>query len=138
MRGLQNHSLHMLVLDKELGLELSIFSRQLKLKPGINDDHRVIEAMPNDLWFRRMEIKEGEKRQNSKETKDHLEALVLRKKPEDNKWLHLTPRIAALGADDLVDSRLPGRRVEHSRQCRRKVSRICENDVSSNSRNFQE
>ena len=59
----------------------------------------MIEAMSNDLWFRRMEIKEGEKRQNSKETKDHLEAMVLSTKPEDNKWLHLTPRIAALGAD---------------------------------------
>ena len=58
MRGFKNHSLHMLVLDEVSGLELSNFSRQLKLKPGINDDHRVIEAMSNDLWFRRMEIKE--------------------------------------------------------------------------------
>ena len=57
--------------------------------------------MSNDLWFRGMEIKEeGEKRQNSKETKAHLEAMVLRTKPEANKWLHLTPRIAALGMDD--------------------------------------
>ena len=33
MRGFKDHSLHMLVLDKVLGLELSNFSRQLKLKP---------------------------------------------------------------------------------------------------------
>ena len=39
MRGFKNHSLHMLVLDEMLGLELSNFSRQLKLKPGIDDDH---------------------------------------------------------------------------------------------------
>ena len=45
MRGFKDHSLHMLVLDEVLGLELSIFSRQLKLKAGIDDDHRVIVAM---------------------------------------------------------------------------------------------
>ena len=100
MRGFKDHSLHMLVLAEMLGLELSNFSRQLKLKPRINDDHRVIVAMSNDLWFREMEIKEeGEKRQNSEETKAHLEAMVLRTKPDVNKWLHLTPRVAALGAD---------------------------------------
>ena len=39
MRGFKDHSLPMLVLDEVLGLELSNFSRQLKLKPGIDDDH---------------------------------------------------------------------------------------------------
>ena len=66
MRGLKDHSLHMLVLDKALGLELSNFSRHLKLNPGIDNGHRVIVGMTNDLWFRGMEIKEeGEKRQNA-------------------------------------------------------------------------
>ena len=51
MRGFKNHSLHMLVSDEVLGLELFNFSRQLKLKPGIDDDHRVIVAMSSDLWF---------------------------------------------------------------------------------------
>ena len=47
-----------------------------------------------------MEIKEEkEKRQNAKETKSHLEAMVLRTKPEASKWLHLTPRIAVLRMD---------------------------------------
>ena len=41
---------------------------------------------------------EGEKRQNPKETKAHLEDMYLRAKPETNKW-HLTPRVAALGAN---------------------------------------
>ena len=68
MRGFKDHSLHMPVLDEVLGLELSNFNRQLKLKPGIDDDHRVIVAMSNDLWFRGMEVKkEGERRKNSKE-----------------------------------------------------------------------
>ena len=90
----------MLVLDEVLGLELSNFSRQLKLKLGIDDDHRVKVAMSNDLWFRRMDIKEeGERRKNSKDTRAHLEAMVLRTKPVANQWLHLTPRVAALGAD---------------------------------------
>ena len=100
MRGFKDHSLHMLVLDKVLGLELSNFSRQLKLKPVIDNDHRLILAISNVLWFRGMEIEEeGERRNNSKETRAHLEAMVLRTKPEANKWLHLTPRMAALGAD---------------------------------------
>ena len=66
MRGFKDHSLHMLVLDEVLGLEVTNFSRQLKLKPGIDDDHRVIVAMSNDLWFQGMDIKEeGERKDNS-------------------------------------------------------------------------
>ena len=100
MRGFEDHALHMLVLDEVLGLELSNFSRQLKLKPGIDDDHRVITAMSNDLWFRAMEVaSEDTRRKNSLETRAHLEAMVLRTKPEANQWLHLNPRVAALGAD---------------------------------------
>ena len=100
MRGFKDHALHMLVLDEVLGLELSNFSRQLKLKPGIDDDHRVIAAMSNDLWFRAMEVTgENTRRKNSQETRAHLEAMVLRTKPEANQWLHLNPRVAALGAD---------------------------------------
>ena len=100
MRGFKDHSLHVLVLDEVLGLELSNFSRHLNLKPGINDDHRVIVAMSNDLWFQGMDIlEEGERRNNSKDTRAHLEAMVLRTKPEANQWLHLTPRVTALGAD---------------------------------------
>ena len=99
MRGFKDHALHMLVmlvLDEVLGLELSNFSRQLKLKPGIDDDHRVVIAITNDLWFRAMEVT-GEKarRKNSQETRAHLEAMVLRTKPEANQWLHLSPRVAA-------------------------------------------
>ena len=101
LRGFKDHSLHMLVLDEVLWLELSNFSRQLKLKPGSDDDHRVILAMSKDLWFRRMEATgEKERRKNSQETRAHLEAMVLRTKPEANQWLHLTPRTAVLGADD--------------------------------------
>ena len=39
MAGFKDHSLHMLVLDEVLGLELSNFSRQLRLKPGIDYGH---------------------------------------------------------------------------------------------------
>ena len=100
MRGFKDHALHMLVLDEVLGLELSNFSRQLKLKQGIDDDHRVVKAMSNDLWFRAMEVT-GEKarRKKSQETRAQLEAMVLRTKPEANQWLNLSPRVAALGAD---------------------------------------
>ena len=99
MSGFKDHALHMLVLDEVLGLELSNFSRQLKLKPGVDDDHRVIAAMSNDLWFRAMEVAgEDTRRKTSLETRAHMEAMVLRTKPEANQWLHLNPRVAALGA----------------------------------------
>ena len=39
MRGFKSNSLHMLVLDEVLGLEVSNFSTQPKLKSQINDDH---------------------------------------------------------------------------------------------------
>ena len=60
MRGFKDHALHMLVLVEVLGLELSNFNRQLKLKPGVGDDHRVIIAISNNSWFRAMEAT-GEK-----------------------------------------------------------------------------
>ena len=60
----------------------------------------MIAAISNDLWFRAMEVTgENTRRKNSNETRAHLEALVLRTKPEANQWLHLNPRVAALGAD---------------------------------------
>ena len=47
-----------------------------------------------------MEVRqEGESRKISNESRAHMEAMVVRTKPEANQWLHLTPRIAALGAD---------------------------------------
>ena len=39
IRGLKDHSIHMLVLDEVLEWELPNFSRQLKIKPGFDDDH---------------------------------------------------------------------------------------------------
>ena len=61
-------------------------------------------AMSNDLWFRGTDIKEeGERRNNSKDTRANLELMVLRTKPEANQWLHLTPRVATLGAADAFE-----------------------------------
>ena len=42
---------------------------------------------------------ENTRRKISLETRAHLEAMVLRTKPKANQWLHLNPRVAALGAD---------------------------------------
>ena len=67
MRGFEDHSPHKLVLDEVSELILSNFSRQLKLKPRIDNDHRVIVA--NDLWLIRhgdqvRRRKEAERRRN--------------------------------------------------------------------------
>ena len=58
MRRFKDHSLEMLVLGEVLGTKLSNSSRQLKLKPGIYDDHRMIVGRSNELSFRGMEFKE--------------------------------------------------------------------------------
>ena len=81
IRRLKDHSLHKLVLDEVMGMELSNFSRQLKMRPGIDDNHqvKVDMDMSNDLWLRVMEVEEEDnERQNAKETKAHLKAMVLR------------------------------------------------------------
>ena len=62
MRGFEDHSLHMLVLDEVLGLELSNFSMQLKLKPGINDDHRLIVSCPITCSSEEWRLKKKERR----------------------------------------------------------------------------
>ena len=83
-----------------IGVQRQTEMNPITIKPGIDDDHRVIVAMSNDSWFRGMDIKEeGERRNNSKDTRAHLEEIVLSTKPEANQWPHLTPRVAALGTD---------------------------------------
>ena len=99
--------------------------------------------MPKEMWFRGMEIKEvGEKRRNAKETKAHLEAMLLLTKPEPCKWLYLTPRKAALGMDTF--KRGPAmitkshaylsKSVELSGKCRRKIGRNHRQDRLVNTR----
>ena len=39
---------------------------------------------------------ENTRRKNSQETRAHLEAMVLRTKPEANQWLHLSPRVVMI------------------------------------------
>ena len=106
MRGLKAHLLHMNVLEEVVGLDLSNFNRQVKMNPQINNDHNILFNVSNYLWFRNDEISEviGETstRRKDEVTEAQLEALNLRTKPEANKWLHLTPRIGALGPDAFV------------------------------------
>ena len=65
LRGFKDHALHMLVLNEVLGLELSNFSRQLKLKPGIGDDHRVSNSDVERLMLPR----DGSSRRKREEEK---------------------------------------------------------------------
>ena len=73
MSGLRDHYLYMLVLEEVLGLELSNFSRQLKMKPGVDDNHQVIVELSIDLWFRGMEVEEEkDKSQNAIKSESSL------------------------------------------------------------------
>ena len=59
-RGLRDCSTTRLVLDEVLGLELSNFARLLKLRPGVGDDHLLVQQVADDLWFRQMDHAENE------------------------------------------------------------------------------
>ena len=123
----------MLVLHEVLRSELSNFSRELNLKLGIDDDHRGMVGMSNDLWFRRMEIKEeGEKRQNAKKNESSFGSYGFANEARGELVAALDSSNSTIGhgrfrartSDDHKDSRLPRERTEFSEECRKKVSRI--------------
>ena len=60
IQGFKDCSTTRLVLDEVLGLELSNFARLLKLRPGVDDDHLLVQQVANDLWFRQMDHAENE------------------------------------------------------------------------------
>ena len=49
IQGLKDCSTTRLVLDEVLGLELSNFARLLKLRPGVDDDHLLVQQVADDL-----------------------------------------------------------------------------------------
>ena len=87
--------------DEVLGLELSNFARLLKLRPGVDDDHWLVQQVVNDLWFRQVDYARNEQgmtvRRSLTSAEEDLMALTLRKKPHTNSWLCLSPRVRTLG-----------------------------------------
>ena len=103
IQGLKDCSTTRLVLDEVLGLELSNFARLLKSKPGVDDDHLLVQQVADDLWFRQMDHAENEQgrsfRKNMTSAEEDLMAMALRTKPHNNLWLYLSPRLCTLGED---------------------------------------
>ena len=103
IQGLRDCSTTRLVLDEILGLELSNFARLLKLRPGVDDDHLLVQQVADDLWFRQMDQAENEQgrmiRKNMTSAEEDLMAMALRTKPHNNVWLYLLPRLCTLGED---------------------------------------
>ena len=103
IQGFKDCSTTRLVLDEVLGLELSNFNRLLKLRPGVDDDHLLVQQVANDLWFRQLDHAENEQgrtfRKNLTSAEEDLMALSLRTKPSTNAWLYLSPRLCTLGED---------------------------------------
>ena len=91
------------MLDEVLGLELSNFARLLKLRPGVDDDHLLVQQVADDLWFRQMDHAENEQertvRKNMTSAEEDLMAMALRTKPHNIFWLYLSPRLCTLGED---------------------------------------
>ena len=103
IQGLRDCSTTRLVLDEILGLELSNFAGLLKLRPGVDDDHLLVQQVADDLWFRQMDHAENEQgrmiRKNMTSAEEDLMAMALRTKPQNNVWLYLSPRLCTLGED---------------------------------------
>ena len=103
IQGLKDWSTTRLVLDEVLGLELSNFARLLKLRPGVDDDHLLVQQVADDLWFRHMDHAENEQgrtvRKNMQSAEEDLMAMALRTRPHNNVWLYLSPRLCTLGED---------------------------------------
>ena len=90
-------------LEEVLGLELSNFARLLRLRPGVDDDHLLVQQVVNDLWFRQMDYARNEQgrtvRRNMTSAEEDLMALALRTKPHTNSSLCLSPRVCTSGED---------------------------------------
>ena len=103
IQGFKDCSTTRLVLDEVLGLELSNFARLLELRPGVDDDHLLVQQVANDLWFRQMDYARNEPgrtvRRNMTSAEEDLMALALRTKPHTNAWSCLSPRVCTLGED---------------------------------------
>ena len=103
IQGLKDCSTTRLVLYEVLGLELSNFARLLKLRPGVDDDHLLVQQVADDLWFRQMDHAENEQgrtvRKNMTSAEEDLMTMALRMKPHNNLWLYLSPRLCTLGED---------------------------------------
>ena len=103
IQGLKDCSTTRLVLDEVLGLELSNFARLLKLRPGVDDDHLLVQQVAEYLWFRQMDHAENEQgrtvSKNITSAEEDLMTMALRTKPHNNLWLYLSPRLCTLGED---------------------------------------
>ena len=103
IQGFKDHSTRRIVLDKVLGLDLSNFGRLLKMRPGVGDEHRLLQRSADNLWFRKTDYLRNERgdlvRRNALSTEEELKAMALRTKPHTNPWLYLSPRLCAVGQD---------------------------------------
>ena len=103
LRGCYELAELLIVLDEVLLLEISNFTRQLKLSPIIGDDHPVVTHLTNSLWFRSMELTitsstsksrgQSNERKNVAAAEKQLESMVYRLTQERGRWPFLTPRL---------------------------------------------
>ena len=103
IQGFKDCSTTRVVLDEVLGLELSNLDRLLKLRPGVDEDHWLVQQVANDLWFRQVDYARNEQgmtvRRSLISAEEDLMALTLRTKPHTNSWLCSSPRVCTLGED---------------------------------------
>ena len=75
----------------------------LKLRPGVDHDHLLVQQHANHLWFRQIDYAENEQgrtvRKIMTSVEEDLMVLALRTKPHTNSWLYLSPRLCTLGED---------------------------------------
>ena len=73
------------------------------MRPGVDDDHLLVQQVANDLCFKQRDYAKNEQertvRKNLTSAEEDLMALALRTKPHTNSWLYLSPRLCTMGED---------------------------------------
>ena len=91
IQGFKDHSTTRVVLDEGLRLELYNFGRLLKLRPGVVDEHQLVQQLAINLWFRQTDYVRNQRgdlvRRNALSTEEDVKAMALRTKPHTNLWI---------------------------------------------------
>ena len=88
IQGFKDHRTTSVVLNEGLGLELSSFGQLLKMRPGMGDEHRLVQRLANNIWFWQTDYVRDERRnlvrRNALSTEEYRKAMALRTEPHTN------------------------------------------------------
>ena len=95
-------------MDERLGLELSSFGRLLKTRPGVSEEHELVQRLASNLCYKLTNYTRVERgslaRRNATSKEENLRAMALRTKPHTNPLVYLSTRLSTMGQDAFDDA----------------------------------